>query len=107
MQRSTMTTADQARAFYQQVREATARAILDHLIDHPDERFEGADLVKELGLDEHSDVARATYRMGLIAAELHLDRPWNEAQRGYLMSGKQAELLRQARAKVETSATTA
>ncbi|MEZ4521206.1 MAG: hypothetical protein R3A46_06140 [Thermomicrobiales bacterium] len=97
MKRTRLETADQALSFYRQVDDDTAKSILDFLIDHPDERFEGADLVRQLGLDEHRVVARSTYRMGQIAADFGLHRPWTEAQRGYLMPGEQARLLRQAR----------
>ena len=97
MPRSTITTADQARAFYQQVSEAIPRAILDYLIDHPDERFNGAEIVSNLGLAAHRDVARATYDMGLVAAGIDLERPWTEGQRGYLMPREQAVLLCRAR----------
>ena len=97
MERTTLQTTAQAHAFYERVNDPTAKAILDCLIDHPDERFEGADLIAQLGLPEHRDVARSTYRMGQVAADLDLHRPWTEGQRGYLMPGEQAELLHQAR----------
>jgi hypothetical protein len=86
-----------AAAFYGSVLDPTARAVLDHLIDHPDERFDGAALVRALGLPEHRAVARATYTMGQIAAGIDRKRPWGEAQMGYLMPASIAELFRQVR----------
>ena len=88
MDRTTWGTTEQAVAFYHQVSDPTARAILDFLIDHPDERFEGADLgtkLKLLGVDVacfgdhrgagegtralvwHDDVGRAHKRLTVCA----------------------------------------
>lgn len=86
-----------ATAFYRDVTDPTARSILDFLIDHPEERFNGRSIVEHLGLERHSDVARSTYLMGQIAAEHGIGRPWTEGQLGYLMPEQQAEALRQAR----------
>lgn len=97
MERTKLTSPEQAASFYRRVADETARSILDYLIDHPEERFDGAALVRHLGLSEHREVARATYYMGQIAAELGHDRPWTEGQLGYLMPEEQANLLRQAR----------
>ena len=97
MERTRLTTSEQAESFYRRVTDETARSILDFLIDHPDERFDGAALVRHLGLSEHRQVARVTYYMGQIATELGHDRPWTEGQLGYLMPAEQADLLRQAR----------
>ena len=83
--------------FYRSVLDPTARAILDHLIDHPDQRFDGAALVRALGLPEHRAVVRATYLMGQLAAGLGRNRPWQEAQPGYLMPGPIAELFERVR----------
>jgi hypothetical protein len=84
-------------AFDHGVTDPTARAILDYLIAHPDERFDGAALVRALGLTEHKSVARATYAMGQVAAGLERKRPWGEAQMGYLMPGPMAQLFRASR----------
>ena len=91
-----------AAAFYRSVLDPTARAILDHLIDHPDQRFDGAALARALDLAEHRAVARATYEMGQLAAGLGRNRPWQEAQLGYLMPGPIAELFRQVRTSVRS-----
>ena len=88
---------DVAVAYYRSVADPTAKALLDFLIDHPDERFDGAALVRHLGLGEHRAVARATSRLGTLAAALDRRRPWTEAQLGYLMPAVQADLLRRAR----------
>ena len=88
---------DLAVAFYQAVDDPTARAVLDFLVDHPEQRFDGAALVAHLRLGEHRDVARATYRLGRLAAGLHRRRPWAESQLGYLMPAAQADLLGRAR----------
>lgn len=97
MDRSDLKMSDQAVAFYRGVTDTTAKSILDFLIDHPDERYEGADLVQQLGLAEHCDVARSTYLMGQIASDQGLQRPWTEGQRGYLLPEEHATLLRDAR----------
>lgn len=88
---------DVAVAFYRAIDDPTAKAVLDFLIDHPDERFDGATLMRHLQLPQHGDVARATYRLGGLAASFDRRRPWSEAQLGYLMPTAQAALFQQAR----------
>lgn len=88
---------DTATAFYRAISDPNGKAVLDFLIDHPGDPFDGAALVKQLGLAEHRDVARATFALGEAAAALGRKRPWTEAQRGYALSEAQAELFRQAR----------
>lgn len=97
MNRPDIDTVESANSFYGKVTDPTAKAILDFLVDHPDEHFDGAAIVQHLGLAEHRDVARSTYRMGQIAAELGFQRPWTEGQLGYLMPSHTAHLLRDAR----------
>ncbi len=88
---------DLAIRFYQAVDDPGARAVLDYLIDHPDERFEGAAIADALGLPQHRDVARATFAYGEAARAMGRARPWQEAQLGYLMPADRAALLRRAR----------
>jgi hypothetical protein len=88
---------DLAARFYRAVDDPGSRAVLDFLIDHPEERFEGAALADTLGLPQHRDVARATFAYGEAARSLGRARPWQEAQLGYVMPVDQAALLRQAR----------
>jgi hypothetical protein len=88
---------DLATSFYRAVDDVGSRAVLDFLIDHPDERFEGAAIAEALGLPRHRDVARATYAYGEVARTMGRARPWQEAQLGYLMPASKAALLRQAR----------
>jgi alkanesulfonate monooxygenase SsuD/methylene tetrahydromethanopterin reductase-like flavin-dependent oxidoreductase (luciferase family) len=78
------------------VRGDDAYRALDFLARHPDQRFDGAALRPELGFDTHRDVTRAFALLGQGLADRGLARLWNEAQRGYLMSVAQADLLRQA-----------
>ncbi|MGH2559014.1 MAG: DUF6416 domain-containing protein [Thermomicrobiales bacterium] len=73
------------------------RAVFDFLIDHAGERFNGAAIADRLGLPEHTDVGRATYRIGEACAALGIKRPWTEAQQGYTMSPEIAELFRSVR----------
>lgn len=89
--------ADLAAGFYRSIEDPTARAVLDFLVDHPEERFDGAALVGELGLARHREVARATFALGTLAAAVGRRRPWREGQVGYLMPAAQADLLRRAR----------
>jgi hypothetical protein len=86
-----------ALAFDRGVTDPTARAVLDYLIDHPDERLNGATIAKALALPDNRLVARSTYLMGQMAASLDRNRPWGEAQQGYLMTAPIAELFRTAR----------
>ncbi len=90
-----------ATAFYRDIPDPTAKAVLDFLIDHPGDPFDGAAIVKQLSLAEHRDVARATYALGEAATALGHKRPWTEAQRGYGMPVERAELFRQARDQAE------
>ena len=79
---------DLAVAFYGSVADADARALLDFLIDHPVEWYDGAALARHLGFAQHRDVARATYGLGELAAGLGRKRPWREAQLGLLDGGR-------------------
>jgi hypothetical protein len=88
--------ADVARA-YAAVRDGTPRQLLDHLIDHPDERFDAAALMRQLELSRHDEVARGFAALAADLAEHGLARPWNEAQAGFLLPGQQAALLARAR----------
>jgi hypothetical protein len=94
---------DVAVSFYQAVADRRARAVLDFLIDHPDERFEGAAIATALGLPRHRDIAEATYAYGEAARAVERGRPWQESQLGYLMPADQAALLRQARDRASSS----
>ena len=73
--------------------DAGARRVLDELIDHPDERFDGAALMARLGMERHADVTRAIGSLGAAFAARGLARPWQEAQRGYLLPGEMAAVL--------------
>jgi hypothetical protein len=86
-----------AKALYGGVDDDRYRAVLDYLIDHPDERFVGSVIADELGFADHKDVGRATHAYGEIARELGRERPWEEAQQGYLLSASWSELFKQAR----------
>lgn len=78
------------------VRGDDAYRALDFLARHPDQRFDGAALRPEIGFETHREVTRAFALLGQGLADRGLARLWNEAQRGYLMSGAQAALLRRA-----------
>jgi hypothetical protein len=88
---------DLAATFYGSVDDPNARSLLDFMIDHPDQRFDGATLASRLGWARNRDVGRATFELGKRAAALGRKRPWREAQLGYLMEAAQADLLRRAR----------
>jgi F420-dependent oxidoreductase-like protein len=88
--------ANVARA-YAAVRDETPRRLLDFLIDHPDERFDGAALTRQLMLSRHDEVARGFAALAADLAEHGLARPWNEAQAGYLLPPRQAAVLARAR----------
>jgi F420-dependent oxidoreductase-like protein len=88
--------ADVGRA-YAAVRDGTPRRLLDFLIDHPDERFEGAALMRQLDLQRHDEVARGFAALAADLAGHGLARPWNEAQAGYLLSAQDAAVFARAR----------
>jgi hypothetical protein len=89
--------------FYRAIDDPGLRAVLDFLIDHPDERFEGAAIAESLGLPRHRDIARATFAYGEVARSLGQARPWQEGQLGYVMPVHQAVLLRRARERAATT----
>src|SRR5918995_1628720 len=88
--------ADVLRA-YAAVRDGTPRRLLNFLIDHADERFDGAALMRQLKLSRHEEVARGFTALAADLAEHGLARPWNEAQAGYLLPAQQAAVLAGAR----------
>ena len=89
---------DVATAFYRAIGDPKARAVLDFLVDHPGQRFDGAAIAAHLGFERHRDVARSTYGLGEAAAALGRRRPWHEAQLGYSMAPELAALFVRARA---------
>jgi hypothetical protein len=93
---TTVDETDVARA-YAAVRDGTPRQLLDFLIDHPDERFDSATLMRQLELKRHDEVARGFAALAADLAELGLARPWNEAQAGYLLPPQHAAALVRAR----------
>jgi hypothetical protein len=95
----TFTTAGPAElaAFYHDVTDPNARAVLDFLIDHAGQRYTAREIMTALGFAQHRDVARAAYAVGEAAGRHGLARPWNEAQLGYMMSPETTSLLRGAR----------
>jgi hypothetical protein len=70
--------------------------VLDELVDNPGERFDGAALRERLGLERHADVARAIATIGEAFAAYGIARPWNEAQRGYLLPAGMAAIVTRA-----------
>ena len=84
-------------AFYRDVTDPNARAMLDFLIDHAGERFEARQIMEALGFAQHRDVGLAAYAVGEDAGRYGAKRPWLEAQLGYTMSPEVAGMLRQAR----------
>jgi F420-dependent oxidoreductase-like protein len=93
---ATVDEADITRA-YAAVRDGTPRRLLDFLVDHPDERFEGAALMRRLELSRQDEVARGFAALAADLAEHGLARPWNEAQAGYLLPAKHAAVLARGR----------
>jgi alkanesulfonate monooxygenase SsuD/methylene tetrahydromethanopterin reductase-like flavin-dependent oxidoreductase (luciferase family) len=87
----------QVREVYASLLDETSRRLLDFLIDHPEERFNGAALVQHLGLQRHEEVSRAIASLAADFATRGIDRPWNEAQAGYLLPAQQAVVLARVR----------
>jgi F420-dependent oxidoreductase-like protein len=73
----------------------TARRVLDTLIAHPDEQLDGGALMTLTGIERHADVTRAFVTLADAFASHGLARPWNEAQRGYLLPKETAAPLTQ------------
>jgi F420-dependent oxidoreductase-like protein len=84
------------RVWFAEVENPTARRALAYLMEHPDERFDGTALKAALGVDTHREITRGFARLGTALADRGLGRPWNEAQRGYLVTAAHADLLRRA-----------
>jgi hypothetical protein len=76
--------------------EGTPRRLLEFLVEHPNERFDGAALRERLGLERHEEVARGFAAIAAVLARHGLGRPWNEAQAGYLLPAAQAAILARA-----------
>lgn len=74
---------------------ATERAFLSVVAEHPDEVRDGDAIREALGFARHDQVTRTAASIGRIFAELGLDRPWTETQRGYSMSQAQADRVRE------------
>ena len=89
-----------AASLYEAIASQEAQAVLDWLIDHPDERIEGWELADRLGFEEHKYVGLSMFEIGRAAADHKRARPWLEGQLGYLMPIDQAALFRAAREKV-------
>jgi hypothetical protein len=89
--------ADAVGRAYAGVREGLPRQMLDYLIDHPDERLDGAALMQRLGLARHDEVARTLAAIAADLARAGIAPPWNEAQAGYLLPAREAALLARAR----------
>ena len=70
-----------------------SRKVLQHLIDHADERIDGAGIQAALGVERHSEVTLSFADLGGRFTGAGFNRPWNEAQRGYLVECATAELL--------------
>jgi alkanesulfonate monooxygenase SsuD/methylene tetrahydromethanopterin reductase-like flavin-dependent oxidoreductase (luciferase family) len=70
------------------------RRFLTALAAQPDERFDGARLREELGLDTHAEVTRTVARCADAFAAIGFNRPWSEAQRGYALDAGMAALMR-------------
>ncbi|MCC6793457.1 MAG: LLM class flavin-dependent oxidoreductase [Thermomicrobiales bacterium] len=88
---------DAVKAVLAGISDPTQRAILDWLMDHPDERFDGSALQSALAIPVHLEVTRAVAGLGSRFFEAGLARPWNEAQRGYLLPADRAHILRSLR----------
>ncbi|HUG16744.1 MAG TPA: hypothetical protein VMM78_17190 [Thermomicrobiales bacterium] len=83
-------------AFYDDLTDPNARAMVDFLRDRAGQRFEAREIMTALGFARHSDVARAAFAVGEAARQHGLTRPWNEAQLGYMMAPETADLLERA-----------
>ncbi|MDQ3227319.1 MAG: TIGR03560 family F420-dependent LLM class oxidoreductase [Chloroflexota bacterium] len=90
-------TEEEVRRAYAAVRAGPPRQLLELLIDHPGERFDGASLLTRLGLQRHDEVTRGIAALAADLASHGLARPWNESQLGYELSTAHATRLARAR----------
>jgi alkanesulfonate monooxygenase SsuD/methylene tetrahydromethanopterin reductase-like flavin-dependent oxidoreductase (luciferase family) len=74
----------------------TPARVLGVLVESPDERLNGAELMTRLDLADHAEVARAIATLGDAFESRGIARPGNEAQRGYLMPESRAAILKRA-----------
>jgi F420-dependent oxidoreductase-like protein len=89
---------DRLRAISQSITDPNQCRLLDWLINHPDQQFNGEALQSAVGIAHHRDVTLALAAIGERFTEAGFARPWIEAQRGYLVSADNANHLRAARA---------
>jgi alkanesulfonate monooxygenase SsuD/methylene tetrahydromethanopterin reductase-like flavin-dependent oxidoreductase (luciferase family) len=81
------------------VPDATARAVLNTLFDHPGERLDGRAIMALTGIERHAQVTLALAALRAAFAEAGLAPPWTEAQRGWQID---ADIARQTRARLAT-----
>lgn len=81
--------------------DSPAQRLLETLTEHPGERFDGTALQTLLDVENHAEVTRTVAVLGAAFAAHGLARPWNEAQRGYLISEEMADLISEAGARRE------
>ena len=79
------------------VTDPTALRVLDCLIAHPGERLDGPAIMRLTGIERHAEVTRAFVRLADAFATQRIARPWNEAQRGWLLPLDAAEQLGRSR----------
>ena len=72
------------------------RLMVGWLIEHPDERLDGATIQHALGIERHRDVTIAFAELGDLFLRRGIRRPWSEAQRGYLVTAEDAARLKAA-----------
>jgi Family of unknown function (DUF6416) len=92
-----------ARALYEANPTPLASEILDLLMDNPGERFDSEVIQRRFSVEDHADIARTTYKLGVLAGAMNKSRPWSEAQRGFAMSPEVARVFREARAEALAS----
>ena len=86
-----------AEAAIRSITDPDARRVLACLIEHPGERLDGQVIMRLTGIERHADVTRAFVELARAFAAEGMARPWNEAQRGWLMTSDMAELLGRSR----------
>jgi alkanesulfonate monooxygenase SsuD/methylene tetrahydromethanopterin reductase-like flavin-dependent oxidoreductase (luciferase family) len=86
-----------AAAVIHAIADPAAGRVLECLIAHPDERLDGRAIMELTGIERHADVTRAFATVADAFGAHDIDRPWSDAQRGWLMAADMAALLKRAR----------
>ncbi len=88
-------TGAELQALVRAIPEGIERRLFESLLTHAGERRDGAVLGVELGAGRHAEITRGFARLGAVFEAAGFERPWVEAQRGWMMEPEVARLFRE------------